>query len=101
MTDLRKSIRGSRADIAAYFAGDRSRVAVQRLRVPDDVDVKAVRESLALSQAKFAEMFGFKLATVQSWERKVNRRKPGRTARVLLTALQRKPQAIFAALVDG
>lgn|SRR5689334_7655471 len=101
MTDLRKSLREARADIEAYLAGDSSRVKVQTLRVPDDVDVKAVRENLGLSQAQFAKMFGFKLATLQSWERKEHRRKPGRTARVLLTALKRKPKEVLSALVEA
>lgn len=74
-------------------------MTIQTLRVPDDVDVKEVRQSLALSQKQFAEMFGFKLSAVQSWERKTNRRKPTRTARILLTALHRKPEAVLEALV--
>jgi putative transcriptional regulator len=101
MTDLRKSIIDARADIEAYLAGNESRVTVQTLRVPDDVDVKAVRENLALSQAQFAKMFGFKLSTLQSWERKNHRRKPTHTARVLLTALQHRPREILEALVEA
>jgi putative transcriptional regulator len=100
MTDLRSHIREAREDIVAYLRGDASRVIVQTLRVPDDVDVRAVRESLALTQKQFADMFGFKLSAVQSWERKANRRRPGRTARVLLTALQHRPRAVLEALVE-
>lgn len=98
---LRKSIRNARHEIAAYLNGDVSGVKIQSLRVPDDVDVKAVRESLALTQKQFADMFGFKLATVQSWERTLNRRMPNRTARVLITALRNKPEAILGALVEA
>lgn len=97
---LQKSIRDARADILAYLNGDDSRVTIQTLRVPEDIDVKSVRENLALSQRQFADMFGFNLATLQSWERKKDRRKPTRTARVLLTALQRKPEAVLEALVE-
>lgn len=101
ISKLSRSIRDARADIAAYLAGDSSRVTIQTLHVPDDVDVKAVRETLGLSQAQFAKMFGFNLSTLQSWERKEHRRKPGTTARVLLTALQRKPREVIAALVEA
>lgn len=97
---LRNSLRGARADLEAYFSGDESRVAIQTIRVPEDIDVKSVRENLALSQRQFAEIFGFNLSTLQSWERIKNRRKPTRTARVLLTALQRKPEAVLEALVE-
>jgi putative transcriptional regulator len=100
MTKLEKSIRGAYRDIAAYLAGDASRVRFRKLSVPDDIDVKAVRDKMGLSQKQFAELFGFKLQTVQSWERKTNRRKPALTARLLLTALRNKPEAILDALVE-
>ncbi len=98
---LRQSIKEARADIAAYLDGDDSRVHIRALKVPEDVDVKSVRENLALSQKQFADMFGFKLSTLQSWERKKQRRKPNRTARVLITALERKPKEVLDALVEA
>lgn len=97
---LQTSISEARADILAYLGGNSSRVTVQTVRIPDEIDVKAIRDSLSLSQKQFADLFGFKLSAVQSWERKANRRKPTRTARVLLTALQRKPEAVLEALVE-
>lgn len=97
---LQNSLRDARADLEAYFAGDDSRVVTQTIHVPEDIDVKSVREGLALSQRQFAEMFGFKLSTLQSWERTKSRRRPTRTARVLLTVLQRRPQAVLDALVE-
>lgn len=93
-----RAIREAHDDIASYLKGDSSRVSVQTLKIPDDVDVRAVRMKLALSQAQFAALFGFKLSTLQSWERTKNRRKPTQTARILLTALSRKPEAILGAL---
>lgn len=98
MTDMLRLIKEAGADIAAYLDGDASRVKVETLRVPDDVDVRAIRQQLGLTQAQFAALFGFKLATVQSWERRKKRRKPALTARILLTALQRRPDAILSAL---
>ena len=95
---LIRSVRKAGADIAAYLDGDASRVRVKTVCVPDDIDVKAVREKLALSQAQFADLFGFKLSTVQSWERKRKRRKPTGPARMLLAALDRNPEAVLSAL---
>jgi putative transcriptional regulator len=100
MSKFEKSVRGAHGDIAAYLKGDASRVHIQKLRIPDDIDVKAVRENMGLSQKQFADLFGFKVQTVQSWERKTNRRKPALTARVLLTALRNKPDAVLDALVE-
>lgn len=97
---LRNSLLEAHEDIKAYLAGDLSRGKVQKIRVPDDIDVKAVREKMNLSQKEFAEMFGFKLQTLQSWERKRNRRKPTETARLFLTVLQKRPEVVMEALVE-
>jgi putative transcriptional regulator len=96
---LSKRLRSVRAELAAFHAGDITGFKIDTLHVPDAIDVKAVRERLSLSQSQFAAMFGFNLATLQSWERVKNPRKPNRTARILLTALDRKPSAVLEALV--
>ncbi len=36
--------------------------------VPEEVDVKAIRKRLALSQSEFAARFGFAVDAVQNWE---------------------------------
>ncbi len=99
-TPLQKSIREARADIATYLAGDPSRVEISTVRIPDDIDVRAVRKGLALSQSQFARLFGINLSVVQSWERTVNRKKPSRATRVLLTVLERRPEAVLEALAE-
>ena len=38
------------------------------VRVPDEVDVKAIRRKLGMSQRQFAASFGFGLDAVQNWE---------------------------------
>lgn len=96
---LSKQLRELRGELDAFHAGNLKGVRIDTFHVPDDIDVKNVREKLSLSQSQFAAMFGFNLATVQSWERAKNPRKPNRTARILLTALDRKPGALFDALV--
>ena len=37
--------------------------------IPDDIDVKAIRERQGLSQSEFAKAYGFKLTAVKSRER--------------------------------
>jgi putative transcriptional regulator len=64
--------------------------------VPDEVDVKAIRNSLGLTQPEFSKRFGFDIRAVQDWEQ--NRRKPERAARVLLTVIAREPEAVRRAL---
>lgn len=62
----------------------------------DVVDVAATRKRLKLSQSKFAEKFGLSAATVRDWEQ--GRRNPDSTARTLLKVIDRRPEAVIAAL---
>jgi putative transcriptional regulator len=65
--------------------------------VPDAVDVADLRQRLALSQAAFARSFGLDVTAIQAWEQ--GRRRPDRTARILLTVIAREPNAVRRALV--
>lgn len=66
--------------------------------VPAQVDVKAIRRRLRMSQGVFAERFGFSLGTVQNWER--GHRRPEGAARALLKVIDRRPEAVLEALSD-
>lgn len=63
---------------------------------PRDVDVKAIRGKLALSQGAFAARFGFSLGAVREWEQ--GRRRPEQAARTLLLVIEHDPQAVMAVL---
>jgi DNA-binding transcriptional regulator YiaG len=63
---------------------------------PAKVDVRAVREKMHLSQSEFAARFGFTAAAVRQWEQ--GRRQPHGPARVLLTIIDREPNAVRRAL---
>lgn len=88
MTHLEKSL----ADVKAYKAGDKSRVRVHTVSVPETVDVKKVRAKLKMSQGEFSLHYGFKPATIRDWEQ--GRRKPDRAARILLTVIDKEPDVI-------
>ncbi len=66
------------------------------IHVPDNVDVRAIRADLALSQEAFAKRFGFSLAAVRDWEQQ--RRQPEQAARVLLLVIANEPAAVDRAL---
>lgn len=68
------------------YGGRASRVAVT------DVDVKAIREQLKLSQEAFAERFGLTLATVKNWEQ--GRRAPEEAAKILLRLIESQPKLV-------
>jgi len=85
-----QSVRNARA----YARGDTTEGFIAH--VPDDVDVKAIRAGLDLSQEAFALRFGFSLAAVRDWEQR--RRQPEQAARVLLLVIAHNPAAVDAAL---
>lgn len=98
MSELSKLIEEAHEDLKAYFRGDKSRVTEHVVIVPDEVDVKAIRAKLGLSQSAFARRFGFTLSAVQGWERKKGRRRPDTTARILLRLIDREPRLVDSIL---
>lgn len=80
-------------DVEAYLAGKREGFAIQ---IPEEVDVKAIRQRLKLSQPKFAATFGFSVGRVRDWEQK--RFPVDAPSRVFLTVIEREPAAVLRAL---
>jgi putative transcriptional regulator len=70
-----------------------------RVYNPPVPNVKAIRHKLGLSQAEFAQQFGFSVRTVQQWEQ--GRSVPDRPARILLRVIEMAPQAVERALAAG
>ncbi len=58
--------------------------------------VAALRKRMKLSRQKFADSFGLDARAIQDWEQ--GRRVPDRAARVLLTVIDRDPEAVMRAL---
>ena len=58
--------------------------------------IVALRKRLRLSRQKLAERFGLDVRALQEWEHV--RRVPDRAARVLLTVIDRDPEAVVRAL---
>jgi putative transcriptional regulator len=67
-----------------------------KIHVPKDVNVKAIRKRLGLSQTEFAARFGFTCARVRDWEQ--NRYHPDGALRAYLIVIDRKPEAVKEAL---
>ena len=64
--------------------------------VPPETDVRALRQTLGLSQSDFAALFGFNVRSLQDWEQ--GRRRPEIPIRAYLAVIQRDPQAVIRAL---
>ena len=91
-----KSISAGLKDAMAYAKGDRTRGRV--VRVPPQVNARAIRRKLGMSQAEFARSFLLNVRTVQDWEQ--GRAQPEGPARVLLTIIAREPEAVARALAQ-
>ena len=61
--------------------------------------ILAIRKRMELSRQKFADRFGLDARAVQDWEQ--GRRVPDRAARVLLTVIDRDPEAVVRVLSEG
>ncbi len=64
--------------------------------VQGDVDVRAIRSKLGLSQAEFAKRYSISSRSLQEWEQ--GRRKPESAVRAYLTVIARNPGAVETAL---
>ena len=58
--------------------------------------ILSLRKRMKLSRRKFADCFGLDARALQDWEQ--GRRTPDRAARVLLTVIERNPEAVVRAL---
>lgn len=81
-------------DAIAFAQGDTSRGRVTK--VPD---VKAIRVATNKTQDEFAKAYHLPVGTLRDWEQ--NRRQPDAPARVLLTIIERDPQAVERLLADA
>src|ERR1035438_2820900 len=80
-------------EVQAFLAGERKGFKVH---VPDEVDVKSIRNKLNMTQSRFSETFGFSLDAIKHWEG--GRRTPEAPARTLLTVIDKNPAAVITAL---
>jgi putative transcriptional regulator len=70
-----------------------------KVHVPTDVDVRAIRTKLKMSQNAFAARFGILPSTLRDWEQ--NQRHPDGAARVLLMVIDKEPDAVTRALAPA
>ena len=74
-------------------SGKKNASSVFEMHAPD---IKAVRNSMGMSQSEFALMIGVSARTLQNWEQ--GRRKPEGPAKALLRVVARNPRAVLDAL---
>lgn len=63
-----------------------------QVRVPDDLDMKGIRETLNLSQDDFAAVYGFTINQIRNWEQSRARPLGGLGAYLML--IKREPEIV-------
>lgn len=95
MTKLGKRLVQSAREGRAIVRGE-AQPGTYRVRVPNAVDVKALRSRLNLTQAEFAARFNLNVARVRDWEQ--GRSEPDGAVRAYLKVIEREPKAVERAL---
>lgn len=78
-----------------YARGDESKGRETTVLVPT-VDVKAIRKAQEMTQEEFATTYGFSVHAIRNWEQ--GRRRPDRSARILLEVINKSPDVVEDAL---
>jgi putative transcriptional regulator len=71
-------------------------LSLYKVHIPAQIDVKAIRTRLGLTQQRFAARFGFNINTLRHWEQ--GRRVPEGPTRAYLLVIDREPEAVRKAL---
>ena len=95
MINTSDSIRRGLSEALAYAEG-RGDPNAFRVHPPRDVNVKALRMRLAMTQQEFASTFGFSVHALRRWEQ--GRSRPEGPARAYLLVIDRAPQVVRDAL---
>ncbi len=87
-------LQGARDALA--FANGEADETQYELHIPAEVNVKDIRHKLGLSQQAFASRYGFSIGRVRDWEQ--NRSNMDAPSRILLTVIDKEPEAVERAL---
>ena len=95
MSKVANSIRHGLAEAVAYSKGraDENRY---RVHVPEQIDVRAIRTKLGMTQEEFSARFGFSVNTLRHWEH--GKRLPEGPTRAYLMVIGRAPRVVEKAL---
>jgi len=81
---------------ALAFMDGTADLSQYRVHIPREIDVRAIRNKLGMTQEEFARQFGFSVNTLRHWEQ--GRRVPEGPTRAYLMVIDRAPKAVQKAL---
>ena len=91
--DFFSGIKEGLEEALAYEKGKASLETIARKKSLPDVNVKAERESLDMTQKAFANVLGVSKRTVEAWE--TGRNTPSPTAKNLIYLISQKPDLVL------
>ncbi len=96
-TNVGREVEAALEEVVAHVRGEID-LPCRILDDPSARRILAIRKRMKLSRQKFADRFGLDARALQDWEQ--GRRVPDRAARVLLTVIDRDPEAVERALAQ-
>jgi putative transcriptional regulator len=94
-SQLAKDLNGALKEVLAHRQG-KLKLPGRTYAVAAQPDVKAVRAELGMTQAAFAQQFGFSVSAVRNWEQGL--RTPEAPIRAYLAVIHKAPATVLAAL---
>jgi len=95
MSKAGKEIIAGAEQALAYLKGDTTKGRAYKVRIKD-IDVKAIRKKLHMTQEVFSETFAIPVSTLKKWE--TNTRVPEGPTKAYLTVIEKNPGAVKKAL---
>ena len=95
MSKLGKRLIAAAEEALAIVRGEAD-PSTYRVHIPAEIDTRAIRAKLKLTQKQFSERYHIPLATLRDWEQ--GRRVPDAPARALIKAIREEPAAVRRAL---
>jgi len=65
---------------------------IYKVHIPENINVKAIREKIGLSQCSFANRFGLSVYALRNWEQ--GKRQPDPAARAYLKIIEKVPDVV-------
>jgi putative transcriptional regulator len=96
-TSLGRDVEQALSEVLAHVRGEIG-LPCRLVDDPSAERIRELRKRLKLSRQQFADRFGLDVRALQDWEQ--GRRVPDRSARVLLTVIDREPDAVIRALAS-
>jgi len=98
MTTFGNELIQSMQEALGHARGENNGTILHKVDI-EDIDAKAIRSKLRLTQEQMALMLGTSVSGYRKWEQ--GARQPSGAARALLRVMDKEPQAVLRALVSS